>query len=427
MHESKVALHGKLNGKMRVLLIAPAAPPKNSPESMQVGRILSCFNPGLEVCLVTTPVSRGWEWCDQSLSLATGVNHTITINLPFHHLVYRLLSSRFFSKIHVPDSDFWITYCSTLVMKQLPWKPDVIYSRSSPFSAAVLACRLKDRLSVPWLMHMSDPWVDSTYRTNGRLSSMINQRLEKKCFASADLVTLTTQRQVDFYAAKYQTRSDYFDCTPNVADPLTSVVARPTVRSSQSHRPIRFLYTGAFYGKRLPDGLLNAVRIIIADHPTLLSKLEFIFVGNAEPSVRELINQIPCCHHLGVLSYSQCVELQQSADILVTIEAQGLNPLCSAFLPSKVVDYLSSNRPILSIGQLDSITADYCKLGFGWSFSSDDTSGIVDCIVTIVTNPDLIASYRLPKLPDEINPHYVTSKIELLLGKIISNYNSTVN
>lgn len=148
-----------------LLLIAPSAPPENSPEAMQVGRFLAALDPAVRVTLVTTPIGAGWARADDSLVTDRPGMQVITLRLPFHRFSHRVLSNWRLSRLHVPDADRWLPWLAGRVLAQMDGKPDVIYSRSAPFSAALLALTLKQRLRIPWLMHLSDPWVGSPYRS----------------------------------------------------------------------------------------------------------------------------------------------------------------------------------------------------------------------------------------------------------------------
>lgn len=90
---------------MHVLLVAPSAPPKNSPEAMQVGRFLSSLDPSVKVTLVTTPIVAGWQWEDRSLAVDRPRMNVVELSLPAHRSTQRLLANRRLSFLHNPDSD----------------------------------------------------------------------------------------------------------------------------------------------------------------------------------------------------------------------------------------------------------------------------------------------------------------------------------
>ena len=117
-----------------LLLIAPSAPPKNSAEAMQVGRFLDALDPAVRVTLVTTPIVRGWEWEDASLAIKRPGMQVIVPELPFHKLTRRVLGNHRLAAMHTPDPDFWLPWLVSQVIERLDGVPDVIYSRSAPFS-----------------------------------------------------------------------------------------------------------------------------------------------------------------------------------------------------------------------------------------------------------------------------------------------------
>ena len=71
-------------------------------------------------------------------------------------------------------------------------------------------------------------------------------------------------------------------------------------------------------------------------------------------------------------AYSKAQEKQAAADIMLSIEPDGLNPLLKTFLPSKILDYIAARKPILAITPEDSEAWRLCKRGFGWAIRPGD-------------------------------------------------------
>ena len=128
---------------MNILMISPDSPPKNSPEAIQVGRYLHELDKRHHISLVTTPVERGWVKEYSGLTLMLSSTDVFILKLPFHKIISRILASRHFKFLSVPDKDFWLKSRTSWVTKRLHQRPDLIYSRSLPVSSATIAFGLK--------------------------------------------------------------------------------------------------------------------------------------------------------------------------------------------------------------------------------------------------------------------------------------------
>ena len=127
-----------------VLLIARYAPPTNAAEAIQVRRILAELDKSVSGRLVSVQTERS-SWTPEDASLELTLSHfdTIRLSLPFHSFINRILSSHYMAHFHVPDAMRWIIGKAGAIIADLPQKPDILYSRSYPLSAALLAQKLK--------------------------------------------------------------------------------------------------------------------------------------------------------------------------------------------------------------------------------------------------------------------------------------------
>lgn len=338
---------------------------------MQVGRFLEALDPAVRVTLVTTPIAAGWQREDCSLKIDRPGMNVIATALPFHRLTQRVLANRRLTFLHRPDSGFWLTWFAKYILQRLPDTPDVIYSRSAPFSAAMLARRLKSITGRPWLMHLSDPWSGSPYRQFSERRTNADRAQEARCFADADMITLTTQGQANHYRARYLERDGAIDVTPN----MMPLAAKPVPVTRQPGK-LRLVYTGAIYGDRDPGTLLAAMRYLHDKAPEVTDGIRVDFYGNMSTVMAKRIGQTPGCFVHGPVSYAFASKLMAEADVLLSVEPDGDNPLLLHFLLSKIVDYLASGKPILAITLPGSETDRLCRAGYGWSIAPGDTAAM---------------------------------------------------
>ena len=341
---------------VNILFIAPNAPPKNSAEAIQVRRILNELDRKATGTLVTVVADdTGWARRDTTLDLALTNFNTRTLRLPLHRLTHRVLTSHRFKRFLRPDSYVWITWMAESIARNLHQKPDVIYSRSSPMSAALLARTLKQKLNVKWIMHLSDPWADNPYGA----SHPHDHSDEARCFADADYITLTTQHQARFYQQKYPQHAKKIGVSPNVM---------PEVNPSKStitDEKLRLIFAGNLYGERSPKPLVEALKLL---HPALHKKLRIDIYGNAQNEAHALLTNMPeVLYYHGAVSFAEAQAAQEQSDIVLSIEPEMLHPLGSSFLPSKVLDCLALGKPLLAITPENCETAAICREGYGWT------------------------------------------------------------
>lgn len=405
---------------MNILMISPSAPPKNGPEAMQVGRYLKALDKRHSITLVTTPVlSKGWITKDESLN--TQLHHTdyVIVKLPFHAFVLRLLGSKYFKFFmkNRPDTDFWIGHKVSTVLKRLTSTPDIIYSRSLPFSAALLAKELKSRLGIPWVMHLSDPWIDNPYhkRRDTKLAGM-----EASCFKFADAVMLTTESMADFYRSKYPEFAEKIHVSHNVMPDTPG----GQIEHKTSNQKLTLLYTGALYGDRKATTLLNGLNWVRKRDPELLKHIEVIFVGNMTDEIKSEIekfhfDEVRCLERV---EHIEAKRMQNNADILISIEPDGKSPLLKTFMPSKVLDYMSSGKPILAITPMESETWKLCKRGFGWAVMPGDEVSLGKLLVTLLER-NLASEVLTPSVKplQEYRPEFCAAKLESLMKSLVLN------
>lgn len=396
---------------MHLLLVAPSAPPKNSPEAMQVGRFLAALDPAVRVTLVTTPMVSGWEWKDTTLDIKRPGLQVITPSLPAHRLSQKVLANRRLVALHVPDSEFWLPSLADQVVASLREVPDVIYSRSAPFSAALLAQRLKRLLGRPWMMHLSDPWSGSPYRVFSPRRAETDRTLEAGCVASADLIALTTEGQAAHYRARYPNRSQAIVVTPNMMPLPSDVLARPLARRV---RPFRIVYTGALYGAREPSTLLTALRILRDRSPDESSQIAVNFYGNMLPEIAAAIEATHGCTNHGTVSFHGAAHAQAGADALLTIEPGGNHPLLLHFMPSKNLDYMACRKMILAITPAGSETARLCSAGQGWVIAPGDSNGLAKLLSDLARSH---AAGALPPTPPD--PQYSPYRAEAVTDSVL--------
>jgi len=403
-----------------VLFVSASAPPKNAPESIQVGRYLRQLVDSYEVSLVTTPVDDGWRRYDPGLEPDYPLAQTVICNFPCRRFILGALRRVDGSFSQKPDGDFWFQYMQRQVVRRLRKKPDLIYSRSTPYSSALLAHRLKQVYRVPWVMHLSDPWADNPFHRHDERIDRYQQQAEAACFAAADRISLTTDLMIAHYAKKYPAYAQKLILSNNVYDDSSDPHATP----QDMDGPLIFVCTGAFYGDRSPLPLLQALASLQKSHPAVLRRTQFIFAGNADAQnqARFAAHPFENVRFMGAVSYEEAGRLQEGANVLVSIDADRPGDIYKVFLPSKILDYMSRQRRILALTPVGSSTARLLAQGYGAAFPHADIDGIAGHICQLVESFESGDTdfFRTPPPPEQYSPRYNVQKLSEAFGELMT-------
>jgi hypothetical protein len=256
---------------------------------------------------------------------------------------------------------------------------DAILSWSTYHSVHLAARALMRRLGLPWLAHMSDPWVDNPFVRYGGVDGAINRRLEWQVIRDASRVLFTTAETVDLVMQKYPAGwRKKCVVIPHGYDPVLYSGAHPAPLGG---RKLVLRYLGNFYGVRTPGPLFEALGRIMAETPGKLADVVVEIVGKLDPGMMETAaaQRLPegLVRVLPPVGYARSLALMETADLLLIVDAPAR---LSVFLPSKLVDYLGARRPILALTPPGASRRVTEAAGF-WAASPDDASACAKALV----------------------------------------------
>ena len=248
---------------------------------------------------------------------------------------------------------------------------DVLASFGIPMTCHLLALELKRASGVPWLAHFSDLWADHPSHQTGRLEQRLNAALERSVIGSADCVLFTSTRMLDLVMAKYpaawrprsavlppawdtdnftqagasspgrsQQISQRSDCSNHIIGHVSGPVIRHVVR-----------HLGACDGACSPEPLFAALGCIAAGTPRLLDGVRFEFVGPVAPALLATgaFTSLPpgLVSIRPAVGYRHSLQLARDSAALLLIEAPSATG--SVCLPGKLIDYIGAGRPVWGI------------------------------------------------------------------------------
>jgi glycosyltransferase involved in cell wall biosynthesis len=353
---------------MKILLVSISAPPKNSAESIQTGRYLKHLNEQHEVILLTTKAVGGWEPADVSLERYL---QRLGQKIELSNLHPKAVSAlkRFFPRLLTPDENFFFSMQDRKAIGRIGDKPDLIISRSLPFSSALLAMKLAHHWRVPWIMHLSDLWTDSPFLNLDEKARIRHSALERQCFETADIITLTSKQVIRFFQNKYPALSRKFQFLPNVFDD-DNINKEPVSFTGK----LRMVFTGRLYGTRSVSSLMMLLENTFKVYPEIKHHLEISIAGFIEQQNINLIQRsdLGIIKYLGALSLEQALELQRAAHMLILIDSWDADDRYNMFFPSKLLDYIAARRTIVALTRKDSTTFEVVEGKFGKCFFSEN-------------------------------------------------------
>lgn len=410
----------------RLLALSWCMPPIEMPRSIQVSRLLAAL------------ADLGWETdvvCVDPDSLRQGTILDKELERPAGGKV---------RKYRVPSLEDWIPVRGLIrlipSLGQLPdpkwvWKNaafrqcrllaeknnyDAFISFAQPWTDHLAGLKFKQQSRLPWVAHFSDPWTDNPYV---QASPWVKQRLyemEQAVISTADAVVFVSSQTTDLVMEKYpeewQTRTHVI---PHGFESLSPAIKQ--TRPASNSR-VEFLYTGNFYGLRTPENLLRAANKL-NQKPGYKNSFGLRFAGHNMERFKQTAHDLGLDNLTvfeGPVTFARSQELAVQADALLVIDAPSVTP--SVFLPSKLVDYLAFEKPILGITPLIGSSADLIRKLDCPVVDPNDIEGISANLARMIDNKKTGTDLLPPTFKQEAeqyNISYAAKQMDELLRTLI--------
>jgi glycosyltransferase involved in cell wall biosynthesis len=299
------------------------------------------------------------------------------------------------------DGIFW--YPTALCSLNKVLKSDrfnLIQTRSFPITNHLLGFYAKKKSGLPWLVHFSDPWVDSPfYPPTWRFLSRFHIRLEHKIIKAADRVTFTTEAACKLVMRKYP--EAWMRKCHVIPHGFVSSSIKPLKKMLLESKHLNIVYLGSFYGKRNPYSLFKAIKIF-AEKFNQNSNLRIWLIGKMphqkyadiliDYGIRKIVklrNSVP---------YRLAMAYAKQADVLLTIDSTCENP--DVFLESKLIEYFGLKKPILGIVYPLNMSATLLRTAEGYVADIENPMNIAETLNVLVKkwqNGQLSLSYSKNK------------------------------
>ena len=372
---------------LKLLTISFAYPPAASPRAVQVGRLLK-YLPVSTTLLCAEYDEK--DRIDPALVKEVDVPHVRCVRVPFTRTRFESLLARAAYKFELPivnktPDQFgpWkpkVLAAVEELVRSESYVPNLLATFGSPMSDHLIGMKLKRRFNIPWIAHFSDPWADNPFLGYGPFTKRLNRALESRVLREADRLVFTSAETVDLVVSNHgESLRAKMRVLPHAFDKNLFQKAPPV---SETATVIRYL--GDFYGRRTPKPLFAALKHMLELEPAVLEGVRFELIGShgegqlEEAGIRNLPDGLVTVRK--PVSYQESLQLMSSADGLLVIDAPAA---VSVFLPSKLIDYVGSARPVLGITPEGTAASLIRRLG-GWVADPTDLQAVTQTLTTFI-------------------------------------------
>lgn len=385
-----------------------------------MAKLLSSL-PDYEFDVVTFAGWKRWFGKDNSFEKVINEKFGVVEYLKIPKVIRWIPFGRFGPLGKLPDPYRFFNFLLLKKAKQMIQENDykVIVTWSQPHSSHIVGLKLKSGLekSPKWIAHFSDPWVSNPYFELKNWVKKINENLFNQVLIHADAISVTNEYVIlaeeSFSNPKNRRK---IKVIPHSFLPSMYPCENKKGRNSQ----IILRYIGSFYGLRRPDPILSALAKLEANDPSTAKKLRVEFIGAKldKKALCEIQNlKLVSIEVLPSVSFRESLGLMQNADLLLIIDAP---TEISPFLPSKLIDYIGANVPVLAFTP-PGPSADLVKELGGWvAPPTDSYLGYVTLRDSLKTITDQSFKYSPPT---QVVEKFSSSKNGLEFLKIINHVN----
>lgn len=413
----------------KVLAVSFSYPPKQEPRAIQVSRLLKY----LKADTVLVCEGNGAEIVESAGlgDVESFLQQTLRVPLttsPGRDLLDRL-SRRVYLPVWSRTPDQLGPWKKPVVrtierfMRTNRYQPDVLVTFAFPLIDNIIGLELKRRLQLPWLAHFSDPWVDSPFRTDDPLTKALNARLEQNVIERADRLVFTSGETAELVMQKYAPAlREKVRIVPHAYEPQLFQTF-----TNHDHDRLVIRYLGDLYQSRTPEPLFQALEILWTTEPELLQKFRFEIVGDVhELNLEQMgLSQLP--DGLVVfrprVNYCESLSMMTSAAGLMVIDAPVPSNSKSVFLPSKLIEYVGADRPIIGLTPPGTAAYLISRLG-GWVADPGSAKQVAEVVREFLSfvwenRHDLEAGWGRSEVREEFEAKAVAEKFHDVLMELL--------
>jgi len=257
------------------------------------------------------------------------------------------------SNLFIPDPKIlWMAPSWRFLLKYVSYnRIDAIVSTGPPHSMHLIAKKLSQKSSIPWIADFRDPWSKMfNFKYMGHLPLTVKkiEKLERGVLNSATAVVTVTRTIAEELSNLAGGRR--VEVITNGFDPADFSSPPPQLDSK-----FTITYTGLFMEGQNPLALWSYLGEKVKEESRFKEDLKILLVGNIDCHIVESIKSCGLEGNLeerGYLPHSKIVQLQRASQLLLL--SAGVEPEAVGILTGKYFEYVASGRPILAFAPLGS-------------------------------------------------------------------------
>ena len=287
-------------------------------------------------------------------------------------------------------------------------QPEVIYSTGGANSAHLAGYLLARRFSLPWVAEIHDPMIYEDWERR-RMAYRFAAWLEGKICERADVAIWF----VDTALERALKRHPVLGSRGKVMIPGADQPAFGKIPYQRGPELV-IGHFGSLSATRNLAKFIEALSALLQKRPDLGAVLRLEIYGSGLDAVSEravdsfaypqVVRRFGRLEHDPVSGDSgrdRVLKRMQTVDALLLLH--GMENFCEEYIPSKLYEYLWTQRPIIGLTWRNAHLDRILKEGGHWAMPADDLPGIVACL------EDLVVRWEARRLEDSGQPSAYTS------------------
>jgi glycosyltransferase involved in cell wall biosynthesis len=259
-------------------------------------------------------------------------------------------------KLLIPDGEvLWMRTALKACLDRVE-KGDIkaLYTTSYPYSDHIIGLEVKKRFpELLWLADFRDEWTNNPYlldKPHPAYRMKKEKVMENDVLTKADVLITNTPVMKDNFVRLNPglNLEERMTVIPNGYD-SEDFISNGHVESPNDRFTIT--YTGALYGRRKPDIILESIGNLVRSEMVEKNKIRVRFIGSFKNDVLQALvekNGITgCVEAFSYMAHDECLKNMLSSDAMLLIEGGG--PGSEAFYTGKIFEYIQTGKPVLAV------------------------------------------------------------------------------
>jgi len=253
-----------------------------------------------------------------------------------------------------------------------------------PHSTHLAGLQLRDQFEIKWWVDFRDPWTDIFYNKQmqrTQSSQAKDTQLEKNVLQKANGVITTVGGDLH-RSLKQKAPNQRFIAIANGFDAELMV----GIKSDPPEDVFHIVYTGLLTHQQSYPSIIKALQNLEGNY-----LIRFSLAGNIPKQIideiRAALPKVELIYH-GYLNHKEAIILMKRAHLLLNFIFEGAN---TQMISGKLLEYIASQRPILSLGATNSEAAKLIEKGScAIMLNSNDLEGITSFINRIIEQKETL-------------------------------------